>query len=222
MAEKNEFLAKSTATLGDIYDMLAGLPRICLDELPAGETALVIIDMINGFARTGALQSKRVEALIPAVAKLSEACGRKGMIKIAFADNHTDASPEFGAYPVHCIAGTVESDLVDELKAIGGYFLIPKNSTNGFHELSFQKWLSQNKQIRNFIITGDCTDICIQQFAVSLKTWFNTHNEKSRVIVPLNAVDTYDLGMHDGDLMHAVALYSMAGNGVELAGAVES
>lgn len=221
ITDKNEFLKRSAATLSDIYDMLEGLPLLQLKELPVKQTALVIIDMINGFTREGALKSPRVEALIPAIAKLSEECGSQGMIKIAFADNHTDKSPEFEAYPPHCMAGTFESEMVEELKAIGSYLLIPKNSTNGFLEKSFQKWLSQNSQIRNFIITGDCTDICIQQFAVTLKTWFNMHNEKSRVIVPLNAVDTYDLGLHDGELFNAVTLFSMAGNGVELVSSIE-
>lgn len=219
--DKISFVGKSTEMLGSLYGMLANLPVLKLKELPVNETVLVIIDMINGFTREGALSSPRVEALIPAIAELSAECGKFGMKKLAFADSHTGKSPEFGAYPPHCMTGTSESEMVEELKAIGGYLLIPKNSTNGFLEKDFQDWLKQNRGIRNFIITGDCTDICIQQFAVTLKTWFNMQDENSRIIVPVNAVDTFDLGLHDAELLNAVALFSMAGNGVELASAVE-
>jgi nicotinamidase-related amidase len=143
-------------------------------------------------------------------------CDELGMTKIAFADCHTESSPEFDSYPKHCIAGTLEGEMVDEIKEIGGYFLIPKNSTNGFLEGEFQKWLEGNQQIDTFIMTGDCTDICIQQFAVTIKAWFNMHNKKVRVIVPIDTVETYDLGLHNADLMNMMALYSMIGNGIEV------
>lgn len=218
---KGEFLKNCTVTLEGIYDMLSQLPALSLDDLLSENTALVIIDMINGFAREGALQSPRIEALIPAIAVLSQECGRRGITRLAFADNHTEASPEFGSYPAHCLAGTSESEMVDELKQIGGYQLIPKNSTNGFLEDGFAQWIKQNSRIRNFIVAGDCTDICIQQFAVTLKTWFNRRNELSRIIVPIDVVDTYDLGLHGADLLNASSLFSMQVNGVELVSGIK-
>ncbi|HHU89499.1 MAG TPA: cysteine hydrolase [Clostridiaceae bacterium] len=213
---KNEFLKKSNETLGEIFDMLAGLPSIPLKDLKPEQTALVIVDMINGFVREGALASNRAEKAIPAIASLSKKCDELNIKKLAFADTHTDASPEFGAYPEHCLAGSSESEVVDELKEIGGYKLIPKNSTNGFHEEEFQKWLKENNQINTFIVTGVCTNICVEQFALTLKTFFNKQNKKSRIIVPVNTVDTYDLGIHDGDLMNIMALYNMIVNGIEV------
>lgn len=210
------FLKKSVEILEQVFDTLDRLPAINLKDLDNKKTAFVIVDMINGFTREGTLKSPRVEALIPQIAVLSKACGSMEITKLAFADCHTGLSPEFGAYPVHCMSGTAESEMVDELKEAGGYILIPKNSTNGFHESQFQDWLKANPQIDTFIVVGDCTDICIQQFTVTLKTWFNMQNLKSRIIVPLNCVDTYDLGMHNGDLMDIMALYSMMGNGVEI------
>ncbi|OPZ83964.1 MAG: hypothetical protein BWY74_04327 [Firmicutes bacterium ADurb.Bin419] len=41
-------------------------------------------------------------------------------------------------------------------------------------------------------------------------------NQKYRVIVPVNAVDTYDLGAHNGDLVNVMALYNMIINGIEV------
>lgn len=221
MINKNDFLKRSVESLGEIFDMVAKLPELKLKDLQGKQTALVIVDMINGFAREGALKSQRVEELIPEIAKLSKKCDELKISKLAFADSHTEASPEFDAYQAHCMLGTYESEIVDEIKEAGGYRLIPKNSTNGFLEEEFQRWLKENQQIDTFIITGDCTDICIQQFAITLKTWFNMHNKRVRVIVPVNAVETYDLGLHNGDLVNVMALYNMITNGIEIVKGVE-
>lgn len=221
LISKEMFLEKSGESLDGIYDTLASLPVIGLRSLEPEQTVLVIIDMINGFTREGDMKSGRAESIIPAVAGLAKECDRQGIGILAFADSHTDLSPEFLSYPAHCMAGTSESEVVDEIKDAAEYTLFPKNSTNGFLEKSFQQWISKNGHIRNYIVTGVCTDICIQQFAVTLKAWFNMRNESSRVIVPLDAVETYDLGLHEAGLFNAVTLLSMAGNGVELAAGIE-
>lgn len=213
---RDEFMERSLEIIKEMVDMLEGLKGIELADLKREQTALLIVDMINGFTREGALKSNRAEELIPEIVKLSKRCDDLGVQKLAFADCHTEASPEFSSYPKHCMAGTRESDVVDEIKEVGGYKLIEKNSTNGFHEEEFKKWLFENPQITNFIVTGVCTDICVQQFAITLKTWFNMQNKSYRVIVPMNAVDTYDLGVHNADLVNVMALYNMIINGVEV------
>ena len=40
----------------------------------------------------------------------------KGYKKVFFLDTHLENSVEFKTYPVHCIDGTIESELVDELR----------------------------------------------------------------------------------------------------------
>lgn len=221
MINKNEFLKSSVEALGEVFDMMEKLPAIQLKDLQGNQTALVIVDMVNGFAREGELKSLRVEGLIPEITELSKACDELHIRKIAFADCHTKASPEFDAFPPHCMIDTAEGEIVDELKEIGGYTLIPKNSTNGFLEEAFHKWLKENEHINTFVITGDCTDICVQQFAITLKTWFNMQNNRVRIIVPINAVETYDFGLHKGDLMNVMALYNMIINGIEVVQGVE-
>lgn len=221
MINKKDFIENSIKTLDGIFDEIENRPVIRLKDLKGKESAFVIVDMVNGFAREGALMSPRVEELIPEVTELSKACDKMCIQKVAFADCHTEASPEFDSYPVHCMKSSSEGEIVDEIKDIGGYILIPKNSTNGFFEEGFQKWFDENQQINTFIVTGDCTDICVQQFAVTIKTWFNMKNKKSRIIVPVNAVETYDLGFHDGDLMNMMALYNMMINGIEIVKSIE-
>ncbi len=213
---KGAFLKKSGDTLAKLFDKVKSLPDLELNTLEAEQTALIVIDMTNGFAREGALQSPRIEALIPGITELmGRLSGRQAPV-VAFADNHTPASPEFEAYPPHCLKGTAESELVDEIKKAGDYLLIPKNSTNGFFEEDFSHWLKSHAHIENFILAGDCTDICVVQLATALKAWFNRQNKRVRVIVPERLVDTYDFELHDGDFMHLSALYTMIINGVEV------
>lgn len=211
--KKKIFLEKSNITLSQIYDVIENLTEIKLSTLEANKTVLVIIDVINGFVKEGALYSPRNEALIKPIAELSKKCGEFGILKLAFADTHNKDCLEFEIYPPHCIKGTEESAVVNEIK---DYILIEKNSTNGFLEDKFKQWLISNNQIDTFIVVGDCTDICISQFATTLKTYFNANNIKSKIIVPEQLVNTFDGGLHYADLMHIMALFNMSNNGIEL------
>ncbi len=216
MKNKFIFLKTSEAILEKIFDKFTELESIKFRHLDKTKTCLVMIDMVNGFVRKGALQSDRISSIVPEVVKLSFRCEENNIKKIAFADSHQEEAVEFKAYPPHCIEGTKEADIIDELKAIGGYRLITKNSTNGFIEPDFQEWLHDNPEVDTFIIVGDCTDICIMQFALSLKAHFNRLNQYSRIIVPMNGVNTYDADIHDGDLMHIMGLYMMMINNIEI------
>ena len=97
---------------------VAALRPMEADTLEPGHTLLVVIDMINGFAREGALASPRVEGIIPAVAGLSRRCAELRIPRIALSDCHTPSSAEFASYPPHCLEGTREAELVEELKAV--------------------------------------------------------------------------------------------------------
>lgn len=190
--------------------------RLVLTELNPDVTVMAMMDMVNGFAREGPLASPRVEALIPSISRLMVECQKRQIPILAFADAHPKDSPEFDSYPPHSLAGSTESQIVDEIQEIGGYILLEKRSTNGFHEPGFKRWLEINPQRVNWILAGDCTDICIYQFATTMKTFFNTQNIRSRIIVPMNAVDTFDAGLHRGDLLHGIFLYAMLDNGIEV------
>jgi nicotinamidase-related amidase len=197
----------------DVLNKFNNLKEVDLNDLESEKTALVIVDMINGFTREGVLKSDRIESIIDGISNLSKKADK--LEKIAFADAHNDKSPEFEMYPSHCVEGSSESEIVKEIKNVGGYKLIKKNSTNGFLEEEFQNWLKDNENIENFIVVGDCTDICVEQFSVTLKAWFNKNNKKSRVIIPFDLVETYDLGEHKGDFMNLFASFMMMGNGIE-------
>lgn len=207
---------RAAALVEEMQAAVAGAPSLSLADLNGERTALIVIDMLDGFAKSGALSSPRVEALIPRILPIQRHFQQRGMAIVAFADTHPADAAEFVAFPPHCMAGTQEAEVVDELKAVGGYSLIPKNSTNGFIEPQFQEWLANHPAIDTFVLVGDCTDICVLQLALALKTNGNRQNRQVRVIVPAHVVDTFDAPGHDGDFMHLVALKIMAGNGVEI------
>lgn len=220
---KRKFLKEAKGTLSNIVDSLENLPVLQASDLSNEDTAIIVVDLINGFAKEGALYSERVEGTLPYVAE--KLALFKGYNKVFFADEHNENSKEFESYPQHCIKGSVESEVVDELKPFMEDFgeLIPKNSTNGFVTKGFAEWLGKHPKIRNFVIFGDCTDLCVLQFALTAKSYFNEWEVTSNVIVPVLGVETYDLDVtnHNADLMNVFALYNMQINGIQLAGDIK-
>ena len=81
-------------------------------------------------------------------------------------------------------------------------------------------------QADTFIVVGDCTDLCTYQLAMHLRLRANAAQLKHRILVPAEAVDTYDLPVetaraigavpHAADLLHLIFLYSLMLNGVEV------
>ena len=175
--------------------------------------ALIIIDINNGFAKKGALYNERVEKLINPITEYAKQF--KGKI-LAFTDSHKKDSIEFESYPVHCLEGTWESEVVDELKAIKDLMVIKKNTTNGFLERDFQGFLDWNKDINKFEIVGCLTDICVYQFAVTLKTYFTHIGKNVEVIVKKDLVDTFDSVGHNAEEINKIFLDSMMANGIKI------
>ena len=71
-----------------------------------------------------------------------------------------------------------------------------------------------------YLVTGDCTDICVLQFVLSAKAWHNTRNLPLRILVPTALTDTFDAPGHPADTLGAAALYLMEAAGAELYGDV--
>ncbi|RGX05309.1 isochorismatase family cysteine hydrolase [Paraclostridium sordellii] len=189
-----------------------------INELNLSKTMLFIIDMNNGFAKKGELYSDRVEALINPITNLAKILEAKNCEIIAFTDSHNKDSIELRSYPTHCLENDYESKIVDEISTIKNLKVIPKNSTNGFFCLEDKNF----KNIDNIIVVGDCTDICIYQFVVTLKSYFNQNNIDKNIIVPMNLVDTYHIdNIHNAEIMNIVFLNSMIQNGVEVIKEIE-
>ena len=148
---------------------LENLKSLSIDNLDLNKTGLFIVDMNNGFAKEGALSSPRVEEIIDPIADFGKALSSKINTIVAFTDTHDEDAVEFKSYPAHCLRGDMESEVVKEILAIDNLEIIEKNSTNGFFAIDIEKY----KNLDNFIVAGCCTDICVYQFVLTLKTYFN-------------------------------------------------
>ena len=199
--------------LNYLKNNLNNLPMKNLSDLDLSKTELFIVDINNGFAKEGALYSPRIENLINPIVNFTKSVSNDIKNIIAFTDYHTLDSIELLSYPKHCIEDTLECEIIDELKDIKNIKIIKKNSTNGFFALENLNF----ENIDNIIIVGDCTDICIYQLAITLKSYFNQHNINKNIIVPMNLVDTYHVdNSHPAELLNIVFLNSMIQNGIEV------
>ena len=209
------------------------LPDASLTEVfpdPA-RVALVSEDMVKGFCNQGALASPRAGSIVPAVVRLFQrAHDLGGRHFLLFQDTHDPDAVEFSAYPPHCVAGTAESETIDELKALPFsdlFITMPKNSISSSIGTGLDAWLKAHPQVTHFIVVGVCTDICVYLVALYLRTRANILGQRAaRIVVPADCVQTYDLPVetaaevgalpHDGDLLHSMFLYHMALNGIEV------
>lgn len=196
-----------------IYNEMAELTALSLTEIDRSDTALIIVDMIGGFVYEGALYSPRNESLLPKIENLLKKV--RHMSVLAVCDSHEEDSPEFASYPQHCLAGTAESALAPCLTPYVST-IFQKGSTNAIHAKNFSNWLLKNPKFEHFVIVGVCTDICVKQLAISLKTYFNEQGVAKDIIVPAELTETYTLGPHNAELYQVLALSEMKSNGVNV------
>ena len=203
-------------------------------EAMQGRVALFSVDMVNGFCHAGALSSPRIAAIIPEVVAAFQGAYAIGVRNFVLAqDCHTPDAVEFAAFPPHCQAGTNEAENIPELARLPFadlYTTVEKNSLNAFHGTQLPAWIETHADLSTAVIVGDCTDLCVYQLAMHLRLDANAHNRRLRVIVPANAVQTYDMPVdiareigalpHDGDVLHLLFLYHMRLNGIEVVRAI--
>lgn len=212
MFSKEVLLKEGKDMLELIYDRIESLGSLDLGELEPNRTMILVVDINKGFAKEGALYSERIERLIKPISDLVKEALSRGIIVKAFTDYHTKDSIELKTYPKHCLAGSCEWEIVDELN-IKEIEVIRKNSTNGFLEENFT---FDKENISNIVIVGDCTDICVYQLAISLRTDLNRKNKEGEIYILKNLVDTFDSPNHRANFMNFVFLNSLMDNGVKV------
>ena len=224
---------QSTAFLEWLTRWESELPAVPLESVvrEPTRTAILSVDLIKGFCTIGPLASPRVAGIVPNVVRLFERAYDLGVRHFLLTqDTHDPDSVEFGAFPAHCVAGTAESETVDELRALpfsNIFVVIPKKSISSSIGTELVPWLESHPTVNTFIVVGDCTDLCVYQAAMFLRLRANVLGLRDfRVVVPADGVQTYDMPVetalqlgampHDGDLLHRIFLYSMALNGIEV------
>lgn len=220
---------KAIDYLGYLEGWLEKLPVYQVDR--PEQTAVLVVDISNGFCNEGALASPRVKAIIQPIVDLLKSAWTSGVREFYLLnDNHEPDAIEFRAFPPHCIRGTAEAQPVQEILELEFYpkmHLIEKNTLSSTQETVLLESLRAKSNLTDFIIVGDCTDLCVYQLALALRNDANARRAQDvSIIMPEECVDTYDMPVelaqqvgampHPGDLMHAVFLNHMALNGISV------
>ena len=209
------------------------LPEMNVQAIVSDPTQIAVVsqDLLKGFCNQGPLSSPRAASIVPGVLRLFQRVhDLGGRHFLLLQDTHDPDAVEFSAYPPHCVAGTEESETIDELNDLpfsNLFTVFPKNSISSTVGTDLEAWLGDHPSVTTFIVVGVCTDICIYHMATALRVRANVLGQRdARVIVPADCVQTYDMPVemaaelgalpHDGDLLHRIFLYSMALNGIEV------
>lgn len=165
----------------------------------------IVVDVLNGFCKHGNLASPRCDAAIPRIRQLVDERRRAGDQLIFLADTHDPDDREFEVFPVHCVRGSSESEVVPELQPLlTGATLIRKRRYSGFFETDLEARLRAAGP-EQVTVVGVCTDICVMHTVADLR------NRDYRVVVPAAAIETFDGPGHPGDQVQAWALAHIRG-----------
>lgn len=198
--------------------------------------AIIIQDMTLAFCCEGPLASERVRSLIDPIVDVLKTANSLGMETFArLEDHHKPDALEFKQFGRHATEGTIESQTVPEIAGLPfahKFTLIPKNTLHPALGTDFDRWLDQHPEVNQFVVVGDCTDLCVYQTAVYLKLRANARQLEQDVIVPENCVQTYDASVevalpkgitpHDANLLHLIFLQHMALCGVRVVKRIRS
>ena len=191
-----------------------------IDKLKGVRELLITIDMINGFTKEGALAAPSIMRVVPRQIELLDEAMRDektGMIFIR--DSHPVNAEEFKTYPPHCIEGTKETEVIDELKSYERYALeYLKNSTNLMYAPKFMEHLMKFNNLERIRLMGCLSEVCVENGAIGLKTFLDQLNKDIQVCVHADAIDTFNAPGHDADAVTTEALKRMEANGIKVLG----
>ena len=159
---------------------------------------VLVVDMVRGFLEPGhnLYCGDDSRKIIPDVQRLLEAEHGAGSEIIFLSDHHLPDDLEFQMFPVHCVIGTEEPEVIPELtEFVTGTNVIPKNRYSGFFNTDLEQRL-RGLNPDKIIICGVCTDICV------LHTTSDARNRDYPVEVPAGCVASFDPQAHQWALGH--------------------
>ncbi len=158
--------------------------------------AVLVVDMLCGFLEEGhpLYCGSGARSIIPEVKRLLEGETKKGSRIFFIADCHSPSDLEFKIFPPHCIEGSIESEVIPELKHFTGK-RVYKRRYSAFYNTGLEKELLKLKP-EKIIVCGVCTDICV------MHTVADARNRDYAVEVPVECVASFDAGAHRWALAH--------------------
>ena len=159
---------------------------------------VLVIDMVKGFLEPGhnlycGDESRQIIPSIRALLFREQSAGSKILF---LSDHHDPDDLEFQMFPVHCVKGTEETQVISELSEFANTDnVIPKNRYSGFFNTPLEARLAEAKPDK-VIICGVCTDICV------LHTASDARNRDYSVEVLADCVASFKSDTHDWALSH--------------------
>ena len=158
--------------------------------------AVLVVDMLVGFLEAGheLYCGDDARRIIPNIQRLIESEQAAGSKLFFICDNHDADDLEFKIFPVHCVSGTDEADLIPELSGYDGEVIHKKRYSAFFGTVLDERLSALDPE--KVIVCGVCTDICVMHTAADAR------NRDYSVEVPVHCVATFDPGAHEYALQH--------------------
>lgn len=181
--------------------------------------ALFIVDMNNGFVNFGAMHNKEYNSLVPEQLRLIEKFRKEEQLVNFIMEGHLEDAVEFMLYPEHCKANDAEAELIPQFKneeEKENTNIYYKNSINGALNLDLQIDLEDWKDLKEIVIAGVCTDLCVLDFAKTLARLMEEINHNVHIFVVASAVSTFDAEGHNREEETEYAFEVMRKSGIEV------
>ena len=159
---------------------------------------VLVIDMVNGFLEPGhnLYCGDDSRQIIPKVYELLDRERTAGSEILFISDHHDRYDLEFEMFPIHCVKGTDEPNVIPELvEFVSETNVIAKNRYSGFFNTELETRLLARAPDK-IIICGVCTDICV------MHTASDARNRDYKVEVPSDCVASFDTNSHEWALSH--------------------
>ena len=171
-----------------------------MDEPTRRRRAIVVIDMLVGFCRRGALYSPRYDPVVARLRTHLAAAEAEGVPLVFLVDTHVPNDPEFKMFPPHCVKGSGEDEVVPELKELADRgTVVRKHTFSGFQDTELDAVLERLAP-EVIEVVGVCTDICVVYAVYDLRM------RGYEVLVHKDLVETYDAPGHDAEELDRRAL----------------
>jgi nicotinamidase-related amidase len=165
--------------------------------------ALLVLDMLNDFM-TGKIANPRAERIVPPIQQLlgQARANRDNWLVVYANDAHLPSDFELRVWGEHAMAGTPGAQIIAELAARDGEFLLPKRFYSSFHETGLDPLLRQFG-VDTLVLTGQHTNLCVRH--TTADAFFRGY----QVIVPPDAVESLSDEDHRSGLRYLEAMYKI-------------
>lgn len=176
------------------------------------------IDMVNGFVKKGALAAPSIMRVVPRQQEiLDEYLVSPNKAIMMVRDVHKPGSVEFKTFGEHCIDGTEETEVIDELlKYYENSLHVKKNSTNFVFGDDFIYYIEELKNLKRVLLMGCLSDVCVKNGGITLRNYFDQNNRDVDIYVANDAIDTFDAPNHNADIINAQSIRDMEANGIKI------